>query len=271
MKSGWHNTALEIAWRWFFLVFSIAVVTGVAFLAQDAVRLRAAESSALRSGNLAWMIAGAWSFFRRYPSLMESALLVMAATISGFWILAGAALRAAQAGRGRTFLELVLLRTIALGAGTAAVFACLAVIMTVTARRLPPGPSAVLVGLFSLVVYLSWRWVSLLLVVLENAPSLPAGSAAFVRSGPWLFLTAASNSTLKGLAVFVATAPAAALVAALARLPGRHGTLELAVVGAWLVSLACISGYFAARLRDKISGEIEGWAWTTDSPSSRGG
>jgi hypothetical protein len=270
MKSEWHNTALEIAWRWFFLVFSIAVVTGVAFMAQDAVRLRAAESSALRSGNLAWMIAGAWSFFRRYPSLMESALLVMAAAISGFWILGGAALRAA-ARRGRTFLELVLLRALALGAGTAAVFACLAVIMTVTAKRLPPGPSAMLVSLFSLVVYLSWRWVSLLLAVLENAPSLSAGSATFVRSGPWLFLTAASNSTLKGLAVFVATAPAAALVAALARLPGRHGTLELAVVGAWLVSLACISGYFAARLRDKISDQIEGWAWTTDSPSSQGG
>ena len=153
MKSRWPNTALEIAWRWFFLVFSTAVILGVVFVTQDAVRLRAAEMSALRSGNPAWMVAAAWSFFRRYPGLMENALLVMAAAISGFWVLGGAALRAAANFSPRRFLELVLLRTISLGAGTAAVFSCLALIMTVTARHLPLALSAVLVSLFSLVVY----------------------------------------------------------------------------------------------------------------------
>ena len=248
-SNGRRNTvALEIAWRWFFLVFTIVVVAGVAIVAQDAVRLRPNEGAAFRSRNLFWMAAAALSLFRRYQPVMESSLLVVVVTGGGFWVLAGAAVRAAL--YARQFLALLILRTVSLVAGAAALFSCLAVILAVTRWRQPLGLSAALVSAFSMLVYFCWRWISLLLAVLESAPSLVLGWETFASQLPRLAVAAAINSTLKWLALAAATLPLAALVAAL---PIRYWSVELLAAGVWLVALTLISGYFGARLRDQIA------------------
>src|SRR5258707_1256750 len=141
------KVGVEIAWRWFFVLFAVCVVAGVAFVAQDAVRLRPNEAAALRSRNPAWILMALMSVIRRYPTAIESGGRVVLVTLGGFWVLAGAALRAMLLAR--RFWEVVVLRAVSLATGSLALVFCWTLIMTVVARRLPPALAMAVVSLFS--------------------------------------------------------------------------------------------------------------------------
>ena len=244
---------VEIAWRWFFLSFCVVVVLGVALVVGDAVRVGARESAAFSSRSLPMILMAAFSLFRRYQLILENSLWVVLAAVAVFWILGGALLQAWLTGR--RLLPLAALRTLALAAGSAAVFSGVVVILAVSTRKQAPGASLGLVSLFSLVVYGCWRWTSLLIGVLSYAPDLRRGWAAFVAHGPTLALAAATNSTLKWLAMFVVsvTATGAALV-----VPRNAPWLVLGVFVFWLLAMLSVSGFFAARLKARIAAPSEG-------------
>jgi hypothetical protein len=245
MSPSRNSAAFEIAWRVFFVLFAIAVVLGVAAVAGDAIRLRPQEAAAMRTRSPALMLFSLLSVYLRYQRMLSSSVLVIAATLAGFWVLGGAVLRAVR--RERPLLPVLLLRFAALGAGSAACTACVWLVMAVAERRFGPASSVAVVALFSVSVYGCWRWVSLLLVVTESAGSWRAGWRAFVRHGPALALEAASNSTMKWILQAAVTLPAI-LAAAGSPRPGSR----LAIAGLWALAMAMISGYFAARLRDRL-------------------
>ncbi len=259
------STWLEIAWRWAFLTFAICVLAGMALLTMDAVRLRGNEVAALRSRHPVWVLMALLSLLTRYPAVLGGALKVVLATLAGFWVLAGAAARSYAFGR--SFRDLVLLRSISLVAGSGAIAACWAVIMAVSVRRLPPGVSMAVVSLFSLATYFSWRWISLLLAVLEGSSGWAEGWRNFVAAGPSLALNAATNSTLKWVALAAVTGPSVLLLLALAG-RGWRGILAWAVGFGWLLAASSISGYFAAYLKLRISEQVKGPQWNADSPNS---
>jgi hypothetical protein len=179
---------------------------------------------------------------------LQGTLWVVAGAVALFWIVGGAVIQ--QWLTGRRLLPLAVLRTLALAAGSAALFSGLVVILAVSARRQPPGSSLGLVSLFSLVAYGCWRWTSLLLGVLSYAPGLRQGWAAFVAHGPHLALAAATNSTLKWLSMFAVSVAAAGASLALPRnAPGLAFTL----VVLWLLAMVTISGFFAARMKDHLA------------------
>lgn len=253
---------VEIAWRWFFLSFCVVVLLGVAMVVGDAVRVGSRESAALNSRSLPMMLMAAFSLFRRYQLVLQNSLWVVLAAVAIFWILGGAVVQAWITGR--RLLPLAGLRTLALAAGSAAVFSGVVVILAVSTRKQAAGASLGLVSLFSLVVYACWRWTSLLIGVLSYAPDLRRGWTAFVAHGPSLALAAATNSTLKWLAMFAVSVSAAGVAMVL---PRNAGWLVLAVFIVWLLAMLAISGFFAARLKDQMASPSEGAA-VTISPGS---
>jgi len=243
-----NSSLVEIAWRWFFLSFCVVVLLGVAMVVGDAVRVGTRESAAFSSRNLPMVLMAAFSVFRRYQFVLEGSLWIVLAAVAVFWILGGALVQAWLTGR--RLLPLAVLRTLALAAGSAAVFSGLVVILAVSTRKQGPGTSLGLVSLFSLVVYACWRWTSLLIGVLTFAPDLRRGWASFVAHGPSLALAAATNSTLKWLTMFAVcvTAAGAALV-----VPRNAPWLVLGVFIFWLLAMLSVSGFFAARLKDQMA------------------
>ncbi len=251
-------------------MFALAVAAGVGLVSLDAVRLGPGDLAAFRSRNLFWMVLAASRLFRRYQEALAGSLVVLAVALGGFWVLAGAAVRAAC--YGRRLLRLVALRAASLGAGSAALFSCLAMILEAAGWRRgfsggrPPqaGPplQILLVGAFCLAVYFCWRWVALLLAVLETAPGLSEGWQAFAASLPELAMASATNSTLKWLSLAALTVPPAAVMAAL---PLELWGVKLLALGLWALAFLFVSGYFGVRLREIIQGVI----WSADSLSSR--
>ena len=268
LSTGERNSlAVEIAWRWLFLVFALAVTAGVGLVSLDAVRLGPGDLAVFRSRNLFWMVLAVSRLFRRHQEALAGSLVVLAVTLGGFWVLAGAAVRAAC--YGRRLLWLVALRAASLVAGSAALFSCLAMILEVAGWCRPswgghvgPPLQVLLVGAFCLAVYLCWRWVSLLLAVLETAPGLSEGWQAFAASVPELAMASATNSTLKWLVLAAVTMPPAVVMAAL---PADLWRVKLAALGLWVLVFLLVSGYFGVRLREIIQGVV----WSADSLSSR--
>ncbi len=256
------TAAVEIAWRWFFLSFCVVVLLGVGLVVGDAVRVGARESAALSSRNLPMILLAAASLFRRYQLILENSVWVVLAAVAVFWIIGGAVVQAWLTGR--RMLPLAGLRTLAFAAGSAALFSGIVVILAVSTRKQPPGAALGLVSLFSLVVYACWRWTSLLIGVLSYAPNVRRGWATFVAHGPSLALAAATNSTLKWLAMFAVsvTATGAALV-----VPRNAGWVVLAVFIFWMLAMLSISGFFAARMKEQMAAPSEG-APVTFSPGS---
>lgn len=242
------TAAVEIAWRWFFVSFCVVVLLGVALVVGDAVRVGARESAALSSRNLPMILLAAASLFRRYQLILENSVWVVLAAVAVFWILGGALVHAWLTGR--RLLPLAVLRTLALAAGSAAMFSGVVVILAVSNRNQPAGASLGLVSLFSLVAYSCWRWTSLLIGVLSYAPDLRRGWTAFVANGPSLALAAATNSTLKWLAMFAVSVTA---TGAFLALPRNAGWLVLGVFTFWLLAMITVSGFFAARLKDQMA------------------
>jgi hypothetical protein len=99
-----------------------------------------------------------------------------------------------------------------------------------------------LVSLFSLAMYSCWRWISLLLAVVEDSGGWCDGWQAFVRLGLGLAIAAATNSTLKWFFLFVTTLPGLWML--------QRGLWTVAAL--WAPLPVGVSGYFAARLRESI-------------------
>jgi hypothetical protein len=106
----------------------------------------------------------------------------------------------------------------------------------------PSQMSMAMASLFSLTVYCAWRWISLLLAVLEETGDWAAGWQAFVRVGSELALEAATNSTVKWFFLAITVVPTLFL--------WRANMRQSAVI-AMTVPIG-VSGYFAARLRKNI-------------------
>jgi hypothetical protein len=258
---------VEIAWRWFFLSFCVVVMLGVAMVVGDAVRVGARESSALTSRNLPMVLMATFSLFRRYQLVLEGSLWIVLAAVAVFWILGGSLVHAWLTGR--RLLPLAVLRSLALVAGTAAVFSGVVMIVAVSAQKQAPGTSLGLVSLFSLVVYGCWRWTSLLIGVLTYAPDVRRGWASFVAHGPALALAAATNSTLKWVAMFAVSVSAAAAAMAI---PRNAGWLVPGVFIFWLLAMLSVSGFFAARLKDQLATSttpIEGHSMSLETRNSQ--
>ncbi len=175
-----------------------------------------------------------------FAFLWRPALIRPAAIIAAFWILAGAALRAAVLNRG--FLRLLGMRMISFVAGAAAALLSLQMVVTIARGAWPLHLSMGIVSLFSLAVYGCWRWVSLLLLMVEETGGWRAGWQSFVHTGPHLALAAATNSTIKWFFLTLAAMPAMAL--------WRNAVWT--GLGITAVASIAISGYFAARLREAI-------------------
>ncbi len=239
---------LEIAWRWFFLAFAAAVIAGVTWAVGDAAGLRPHDVAVFRSGNLYGMVATVAGLLRHYRQALESSLAVVAVALGGFWVLAGAVLRATSR---RHFFRLLVLRTAALAAGASALACLVLIVEAAPASGGWSGPSFSFLAASGMVcgvlVYCCWRWIGLLLLALERAPSLDLETWTSVV--PRLALIAAACSILKWLAWAGLTLLLAPLVAVSAM---RHPAVPLLVAVVWAVALTCISGYFAARLRNRV-------------------
>jgi len=157
------------------------------------------------------------------------------------WILGGALLRAATLHR--PLLLLIVIRMLSFAAGSAAVAICLQLVFSIARSGWPFHVSMGITSLFSLALYGCWRWVSLLLAVVEDSAGWSRGWHRFVHTGPDLALAAATNSTLKWFFL------------AITALPGvwfwQHGLR--AATGAWAAVPVGVSAYFAVRLRESIS------------------
>jgi hypothetical protein len=162
------------------------------------------------------------------------------AILTGFWILGGAVVRVIFFGR--RLVLLLLLRAIALLAGMAAVVMSFQVVMAIAHSGWPLQVSMGIVSLFSLAMYASWRWISLLLAVVEDAAGWRDGWHAFVRLGFGLAITAATNSTLKWFFLAATALPGLWLL--------QRGLWTVAAL--WAPLPVGVSGYFAARLRESI-------------------
>ena len=162
------------------------------------------------------------------------------AILAGFWILGGAIVRTIFFGR--RLSTMLLLRGIALLAGSAAVVMSFQVVTAIARSGWPLQISMGLVSLFSLAMYGCWRWISLLLAVVEDAGGWRDGWHAFVRLGFGLAITAATNSTLKWFFLAAAALPGLWL--------WQRGLWSVAAL--WAPLPVGVSGYFAAKLRENI-------------------
>jgi hypothetical protein len=162
------------------------------------------------------------------------------AILAGFWILGGAFVRTIFFHR-RLILMLPL-RAIALLAGSLAVMMSFQVVMSIGHSGWPLQVSMGIVSMFSLAMYGCWRWISLLLAVIEDAGGWRDGWQAFVRLGFGLAVTAATNSTLKWFFLAATALPGVWLL--------QRGMWTVAAF--WAPLPVGVSGYFAARLRESI-------------------
>ena len=217
MKAPWR-VIVEIAWRLTLVLVVVLVLNALP-----------------RAPGFARLPLTPRSFPLRVPP-SNTAIMLLAA----FWIVGGALVRALVLNR--SLLRLLVLRTLSLAAGTVAVAVCYQMVVTTARSGWPMHRSVGLVSLFSLAVYGSWRWISLLLAVVEDAGNWGAGWRAFVRSGSDLAMTAATNSTLKWFFLAVAALPAVWL--------WQRGMWGAATI--WSPLLVGVSGYFAAKLKESI-------------------
>jgi hypothetical protein len=160
--------------------------------------------------------------------------------LAGFWILGGALVRAISFGR--SLLMMLLLRSAALIAGSSAVVLSYQMVMMIARSGWPLQVSMGIVSLFSLAMYGCWRWLSLLLAVIEDAGGFADGWHAFVRLGLGLAVTAATNSTLKWFFLAMAAMPGLWFL--------QRGLWMVAAL--WAPLPVGVSGYFAAKLRESI-------------------
>jgi hypothetical protein len=163
------------------------------------------------------------------------------AILAGFWILGGALVRAIFFRR--RLILMLLLRAMALLAGSVAVAMSFQVVIAIGGSGWPLQVSMGLVSLFSLAMYGCWRWISLLLAVIEDAGGWRDGWHAFVRLGFGLAVTAATNSTLKWFFLAVTALPGLWLL--------QRGLWTVAVF--WAPLPVGVSGYFAAKLKESIN------------------
>jgi hypothetical protein len=162
------------------------------------------------------------------------------AILAGFWILGGAMVRAIFFRR--SLILMLVLRAIALAAGSAAVVVSYQLVMSIAHSGWPLEVSMGLVSLFSLAMYGCWRWISLLLAVVEDSGGWRDGWHAFVRLGFGLAITAATNSTLKWFFLAVTALPGLWML--------QRGLWMVAAF--WAPLPVGVSGYFAAKLRENI-------------------
>jgi hypothetical protein len=212
------SVVTEVAWRW-----AVAFVTATAGLGLLPVRV-------------SWFAF--WTLVAKAP---VQPLMIVAA----FWIVAGAVVRAAVFHR--RLVLLLLLRTVSFAAGSAAVFASLQMVMAIARGGWPSQMSMAMASLFSLTVYCAWRWISLLVAVLEETGDWVVGWQAFVRMGSELALEAATNSTVKWFFLAITALPAVLL---------WRANLRWSAVTAMTVPIGT-SGYFAARLKRNIQGLLK--------------
>jgi hypothetical protein len=162
------------------------------------------------------------------------------AILAGFWILGGAVVRSIFFGR--RLMMTLLLRAIALLAGSAAVMMSFQLVIAIAHSGWPLQVSMGLVSLFSLAMYGCWRWISLLLAVVEDAGGWLDGWQTFVHLGFGLAIAAATNSTLKWFFLAVSALPGLWML--------QRGLWAVAAL--WAPLPVGVSGYFAAKLRESI-------------------
>jgi hypothetical protein len=187
-------------------------------------------------------------------TLQASDVLVMRPAFGGrFWpnvwagrveILGGAIVRAIFFHR--RLILMLLLRAIALLAGSAAIFVSFQFVMSISRSGWPLEVSMGLVSLFSLAMYGCWRWISLLLAVVEDAGGWRDGWHAFAHLGLGLAITAATNSTLKWFFLAVSALPGLWLL--------QRGFWTIAAL--WAPLPVGVSGYFAAYFSEKLRESI---------------
>jgi hypothetical protein len=210
---------VEISWRLALAVLAVALQAGGVLVLRPSFGGR--FWAGVSGGRLAFHPAG-------------MAILV------GFWILGGAIVHTFFFGR--RLILILLLRGVALLAGSAAVVMSFQVVMAIAHSGWPLQVAMGLVSLFSLAMYGCWRWVSLLLAVVEDSGGWLGGWHAFVRLGSGLAVMAATNSTLKWFFLAVSALPGLWLL--------QRGPWTVAVL--WAPLPVGVSGYFAAKLRESI-------------------